>query len=235
MLLFAHVVSDAPRWQIDALRRSKAQARQHGRLLVCCDKHPESWRYPVLDRVLAFHRAMHFYAGDVPVAVLDPDMVFLRSLEPTVGPCWGQSSLHPAMEQQRVKARQLDWLVPDAEHMTLVDLPWVLSADDARRLAPVWLDFTERMAADPAIRSLFGWWLDQWAISAAALALGIAWDTSQRLTCVPGEDAAIGRAWTLHYHRAPVHEFDKRTWQPGDPMVDVPEDEPYAVLRAALA
>lgn len=234
MLLFAHTVSDA-QWQIRTLRRSKLASGQRGRLLVRSDKHPYSWRYPILDRVLAFARAMASYAGDEPVAILDPDMVILRPLEPTVERGWGQAPLHPAMEEQRVKARQLEWLVPDAGHMALVDLPWVLSAEDARRLAPVWLDFTEQMVADPSIRSLFGWWLDQWSISAAALALGIAWDTSERLTCVPGEDAAIGRAWVLHYHRAPVHEFDKRTWQPGDPMVDAPEDEPYAALRAALA
>jgi hypothetical protein len=225
-------VSDAPRWQIDALRRSKAQARQHGRLLVRHDRHPDADRYPVLDRVLAFHRAMRSYAGDLPVAVLDPDMVVLRSLETTVEPGWGQATLHPAME--RHKAQQLDWLVADAAHMPLLDLPWVMSARDARRLAPVWLEFTERMVLDPSIRSLFGWMLDMWALCAASLSLGIAWDVSQRLTCVPGEDVAIGDAWVLHYHRAPVHGFDKRTWQPGRPMRPAPRDEPYEALRSAL-
>lgn len=232
--MFAHVVSDSPVWQIETLRRSKARAGQHGRLLVRYDKHPEAWRYPMLDRVLAFQMAMGRYAGDVPVAILDPDMVILRRLATTVEPGWGQASVDPVMEGQRAKAGQLDYLVPDAKHMTLVDLPWVLSAPDARRIAPVWLRFTERMADDPSIRTLFGWCLDMWALCAAALSLGIAWDVGTRLTCIPGVDSAIGDAWTLHYHRAPVHGFDKRTWQPGRVLRPAPRDEPYEALRAAL-
>lgn len=232
--MFAHVVSDAPRWQIETLRRSKARASQHGRLVVRSDTHSESWRYPMLDRVLAFQLAMARYAGDVPVAILDPDMVVLRRLATTVEPGWGQASADPMMEGQRVKAEQLDWLVPDARHMALVDLPWVLSASDARRIAPVWLRFTEAMVQDPSIRSLFGWMLDMWALCAAALSLGIAWDVSKRLTCVPGLDSAIGDAWVLHYHRAPVHGFDKRTWMPGRELRPAPRDEPYEALRAAL-
>lgn len=198
------------------------------------DKHMDSWRYPIQDRVLAFARAMRRYVGDVPVAILDPDMVILRRLETTVEPGWGQASRHPAMEADRAKCAQLDWLVPDAMHMPLVDLPWVLSAIDARRLAPVWLEFTERMVEDTSIRSLFGWCLDMWSFCAAAQFLGIAQDVSTRLTCVPGLDEQIGDAWVLHYHLAPVHGFDKRMWLPGDALEPAPGDEPYEALRAAL-
>lgn len=234
MLLFAHVGA-SPQWQVKALMRSKLLVSQQGRMALRFDTHPESWRYPILDRVLAFHRAMHFYAGDQPVAILDPDMVFLRPLEPTVESHWGQASAHPVMEADRkAKAQQLAHLVDDALRMPLVDLPWLLSAGDARRLAPRWLEFTERMVLDPPIRSLFGWMLDMWSFCLAAYSLGIAQDVSTRLTCVPGEDSVIGDAWVLHYHRALVHGFDKRIWMPGDPLEPVPTDEPYEALRSAL-
>lgn len=229
-----HSVGDAAQWQTRALAKSKLRSGQPGKLMLRFDTHREAWAYPILSRVLAFHRVMRKYEGAEPVAILDPDMVMLRSLETTAEPGWGQATFHPAMEAQRSKAAQLAHLTPDAEHMPLVDLPWVLSADDARRLGPVWLDFTERMVQDPSIRSLFGWMLDMWALCAAAQSLGIAWDTNTRLTCVPGLDEAIGQAWVLHYHLAPVHGFDKRWWQPGEPMEPAPEDEPYEALRAAL-
>jgi hypothetical protein len=237
MLLFVHC-DEQRRWQVDALRRSIAVAGQDGTLVVREDRHPERDRYAILDRVLAFQKCMMEYRGDEPVAIMDPDMVVLRRLVPNVERGWGQATLHlPHMALGAKRARQLEFAVPGCTQMQHLDLPWVLSAQDARLLAPRWLDLTQRMVDDRSVCSLFGWALDMWAYCAVAYGMGVTHDVSVPLACVPGYNPKVRDAWVLHYYDA-VYGFSKRTYRPGDELPPCPEHEPngpYSALRAALS
>jgi len=235
VLLFVHVDREAPSWQMDVLRSSIARVGQAGELVVRSDRHPERSRYVILDRVLAFERAMAIYHGVEPVAILDPDMALVRSFTPSVWARMGQATVHAANWSMREKAEQMEWAAAGASRQQQLDWPAVMSADDAREIAPLWLEFTERLVACPTMRGLFGWTADMWAFGTAAYKLGIGFNLSPRLTVVPGLNQALGEAWVVHYYD-PVPGFDKTTYAPGD---EVPAgragDEAFAALRAALA
>lgn len=200
--------------------------------MVRSDVHPERWRYPILDRVLAFKYAL-LECTDVTVAILDPDMVLLRPLEPSVWPGRGLATRHEVMEQQGI-AWQLSWVHPAAPgNPRLVDWPVVLAASDAARIAPLWLDITERAARDGAVAGLFGWMLDMYAFAAAAHLAGVALDVSQPLRVVPGHQTRVEGAWVAHYHHC-AHGLDKRTYVPGVKLQPHPEDEVYEAVRHQL-
>lgn len=234
MILFVHAMPDEG-WQLEALQRSIQRVGQRGKLFVGRESHPDRGLYPILDRVLSFHRAMLAYVGSEPVAILDPDMVLMRPLEPTVTLGRAMGTRHDVLQEQGI-AWQMGWAVPQSPgSMQLLDWPVVLSADDARRLAPVWLDFAERAVLDPSLRSLFGWVLDMYAYAAAAAHVGIAHDVSQPLRVVPGMQERFGwpTPWVMHYHHW-AYGLDKRTFVPGMRFPMHPTDEVYNALVAAL-
>lgn len=233
MLLFVHQDRYAASWQLDALERSIRRVGQHGDLLVASDRHPRRHEYVILDRVLAFARAMEEYRSAGPVAILDPDMVMVRRFAPNVRAGVGQASDNPALRAMGHEA-QMEWACAGAANQQHLDLPWVLSAEDAVALAPAWLEITERAVADPSVRSLLGWCADMWTYQTAAFSLGISHDVSKRLAVVPGIQREVGDAWVVHFCRD-VAGFDKRTYEPGLELAARPDDPAYEALRGALA
>lgn len=188
--------------------------------------------YPIYNKVGALASWVTLSPpAEESLLVLDPDCIFLTPFD------------EPA-ERGRPLAQFIHYMNPrHPRHVELIKrhgykpelvqaigIPLLLHRDDAKELFPLWMEKTEAIRDDPMSCELAGWIADMWGYAFAAADLGLRHQL-RRLCRWEIEDVADLPIIHYCYESKNAHgdwEWDKRTYQPWQPVAEPPYDTPMA-------
>ena len=178
--------------------------------------HPESGDdYPPYNRPIAVKEYFEdVYPPEEFMVVIDPDVIIRKPLDDL------------PVAQGHPVAQRYDYLHNNdainklakrfnmkAEDLQPIGMPYIIHRDDLKRLAPLWLEYTEKIRNDPEAKEWSGWIAEMHSYTLAAAALGLKHTIRDDLADrTPYE--TVKDPYVLHYDLR--HDCKDFTWDKRD-------------------
>jgi hypothetical protein len=167
--------------------------------------------YACWNKLLGMKAYLSHVKDDGPVAVIDPDFIFIRPLDqiPPRGTVWTNYHHHmePTPGTEIILKRHLRC---GRERFFAAGVPHILHRSDLARMIDRWYQANDDIRNDPETKDIVGWISEMWAYGIAAAESGL---RQEYRPLAAGMNGPLQGEPMIHYcHDAP--EWSKRTYKP---------------------
>jgi hypothetical protein len=169
--------------------------------------------------------------GNRVYLLLDPDMVFTRSWEPTLetGEEIGELVGYMDPDQESGKSVVRRYARRHADRVQAVGFPLVMRESALREIMDRWHLLTEVLRGDRWVREKLNWVTDMWAFSIACAEFEVRFRLGRNCSFTIDGDTDKPLIHYTYSSRSPSgYHFDKRSYTPWNPLPKLRSDVPAA-------